>query len=402
VAVAPPPDELNFSSIPPPAPPGDRSKTTSPGRKVLFLALLAGGLVAGAAILLTGAVILVTVLWPKAGVPIGGAGPSRVSDGSFQQLKLGMRLDQVEAVLGEGEALTDGEIPRALAERIDDPKVTGQIDLVEPQRWRRWRGGHETIFVGLSQTATGERVTVLAFDKARGLKLECGNTFEGDAAAGKPDHSSQRAGRPAPGEAEATRPRDKPTEEQLRQALTKEKYDKLRKGLTEPEVRHILGPPVTNRVLERHAGFEARQLSWQLGQTYIIVVFHNGKLADMDSGNGSGGPLPPANSPAPGPRTPPAPAETHYKNARLEKILLEYRGTSVLNFVLDVQGKKINVLPWEHVKFFDADGKEIPRGKWGAALQEGKTVLDVTTIRMKVSELGGEVELIKEWRIVKQ
>jgi hypothetical protein len=94
--------------------------------------------------------------------------------------------------------------------------------------------------------------------------------------------------------------------------------------------------------------------------------------------------------------------ETQYKNAKLEKILLEYRGTTVLNFVLDAQGKKINVLPWEHVKFFDADGKEIPRGQWGAYLQEGKTVLDVTTIRMIVSELGGEVELIKEWRIVKQ
>jgi hypothetical protein len=354
-------------------------------------------LVAGAAILLTGAGILVAVFWPKTGVTIGGAGPSRVSDANFQQLKLRMRLDQVEAVLGEGEVLTEAEIPAALAERFDDPKVTGQIDLVEPQRWRRWRGSHETIFLGLSQTPTGERVTVLAFDKASGLKLEAGNNFGGDAAAGKPDASSQRAGRPAPGEAG-------PTEEQLRQALNKEHYDKLRKGLTEQAVRHILGPPVTNRVLERHAGFEARQLTWQLGQMYIIVVFHNGKLADMDSGNGSGGPLPSANSQAPGPRPPaePAPAETRYKNARLEKILLEYRGTSVLNFVLDVQGKKINVLPWEHVKFFDADGKEIPRGKWGAALQEGKTVLDVTTIRMNISQLGGEVELIKEWRIVRQ
>src|SRR5262249_13624320 len=159
----------------------------------------------------------------------------------------------------------------------------------EPQRWRRWRGGHETIFVGLSQTKTGERVTVLAFDKASSLKLECSNIFGGEAAAGKPDHSSPRAERPAPGEAEATRPRDKPTGEQLRQRLTKENYDSRRRGLTEQEGRHILGPPVMNRVLERHAGFEARQLTWQLGQTYIIVVFHNGKLADMDSGNGSGG-----------------------------------------------------------------------------------------------------------------
>jgi hypothetical protein len=265
VAVASPPDDVDFSPFPPLAPPGVKRKTTSPGRKVLLLALLAGGIV-------TGAGILVTVFWPKAGAPIGGAGPSRVSDTSFQQLKLGMRLDQVQAVLGEGEALTDGEIPPALAERIDDPKVTGQIDLVEPQRWRRWDGSHETIFVGLSQTETGDRVTVLAFAKASGLKLECGNTFEGGAA--------------------ATRPRGQPTEEQLRQALTKENYDKLHKGLTEQEVRHILGPPVTNRVLERHAGFEARQLIWRLGQPYIIVVFHNGKLAEMDSGNGSGGPLP--------------------------------------------------------------------------------------------------------------
>jgi hypothetical protein len=52
------------------------------------------------------------------------------------------------------------------------------------------------------------------------------------------------------------------------------------------------------------------------------------------------------------------------------------------------------------VKFFDIDGKEIPQGRWGPYLREGKTVLDVTTIRLNVPELGGEVELIKEWRIV--
>jgi hypothetical protein len=223
---------------------------------------------------------------------------SRISDANFQKLKLGMRLDEVQTVLGEGEALTDGEIPPALAERIDDPNVTAKIDLVEPQRWRRWGGGQETIFVGLSQTETGDRMTVLAFAKASGLKMECGNTFAGEAAR-KPDHPTRSTGRAKPGEAEPTRPSGKPTGEQLRRALTKENYDKLRKGQTEREVRDILGPPVTNRVLERHAGFEARQLSWQLGQTYIIVAFHNGKLEGMDSGDGSGGPLPSANATAP-------------------------------------------------------------------------------------------------------
>jgi predicted Zn finger-like uncharacterized protein len=301
VAVASPPDQLDFSRLSPPAPPAVKHKTTSPGRKVLFLALLAGGLVLGAAILVTGAVILAMVFWPKATVPTGGAGPIRVSDASFQQLKLGMRLDQVQAVLGEGEALTDGEIPPALAERIDDPKVTGQIDLVEPRRWRRWGGGDGTIFVGLSPTEGGDRVTVLAFAKAGGLKLECGNNFAAEAPAGKPDPSSRKAGPATPRGTEPTRPRAKPTEEQLRQALTWENYAKLRKGMTEPEVRNVLGPPVTNRVLERHAGFESRQLIWSLGQMYIIAVFHNGKLAEMDSGNGFGGPLPPA----PGSRPPP-------------------------------------------------------------------------------------------------
>jgi hypothetical protein len=248
-----------------------------------------------------GAAILVTVLWPRAGAPIGGAGPSRVSDASFRQLKLGMRLDQVQAVLGEGEAMADGEIPPALAERIDDPKVAGRIDLVEPQRWRRWGGGPETIFVGLSQTETGERVTVLAFASASGLQLECGNNFGGEAAAGEPAPSSRKEGPATPGEAEVTRPGGKPTDEQLRQALTRENYAKLRKGLTDREVRQVLGPPVTNRVLERHAGFESRQLIWSLGQAYIIAVFHNGRLADMDTGDGSGGPLPSADAPAPRP-----------------------------------------------------------------------------------------------------
>jgi hypothetical protein len=400
VAVAKPANELDFSDMPPPEPPAVKRKTTSSGRTVLFLALLAF-LAVG---LMTGAGILVWVFWPQGVVPITGAFSSRVNDANFQQLKLGMRLDQVQAVLGEGEALADGEIPPDLKERIDDPKVTGQIDLVEPQRWRRWGGDQETIYVGLSETAAGDRVTVLAFGKASGLKLECGSIFAREPVAGKPVPSSQQAKRDAPGEGKTGDVKGKPTEAQLRQALTKENYAKLRKGLTEQEVVQILGPPVTNRVLERHAGFVSRQMIWQLGLTYVIAAFHNGKLQEMDSGNGLGGPLPSANSPAPAPQPPPEPAagETHYKKAKLDKILLEYRGTTVLNFVLDVKGKKINVLPWENVKFFDADGKEIPRGRWGAALQEGKTVLDVTTIRMIISQLGGEVELIKEWRVVKK
>jgi hypothetical protein len=184
--------------------------------------------------------------------------------------------------------------------------------------------------------------------------------------------------------------------------LTRDNLQKLKKGMTAREVLAVLGPPVRSRVIERHAGFESRQMTWQLGQAFIIAVFHNGRLDGWDSGDGNGGPLPAAPAPPTDARKPagaPDMAAT-YKKARLDKVLLDYHGTAVLNFILAVADRKIQVLPWEHVKFFDAAGKQIPQGRWGAYLREGKTVLDVTTIRRNVPQLGGEVELIKGWRIV--
>jgi hypothetical protein len=195
------------------------------------------------------------------------------------------------------------------------------------------------------------------------LKLECGNTFlrghEGALAAGQGTPARRQPGddRPAPPEA-------RPTADQLRKVLTRENVDKLQKGMSAREVGAVLGPPVRSRVLERHAGFESLQLTWQLGQAFIIAVFHNGRLDSWDSGDGNGGPLPAASAAAPAAPVPAGdgpPVAATYKRARLEKVLLDYHGTTQLNFELSVGDRKIKLLPWEHVKFFDAEGKEIPR-----------------------------------------
>jgi predicted Zn finger-like uncharacterized protein len=54
----------------------------------------------------------------------------------------------------------------------------------------------------------------------------------------------------------------------------------------------------------------------------------------------------------------------------------------------------------------DANGKKTRCQKcdqvFAVAVASPPDELDVTTFRMNVSQLGGEVELIKEWRIVKQ
>jgi predicted Zn finger-like uncharacterized protein len=379
-------------------------KKAPPNRKALVIVL--GFLVL---VVIAGALVAIFV-GKGGGLPLVPRANNRVSDATFQQVKLGMSLADVQGILGKGTRLADDEVPAALKEQIDNPEVAGRIDWFEPRGWYQWVGSQGTIFVGLSERNNTYQVTVLAYAKPGSLKLECSTQFGKTTPETTPGKSSppadagkEGAAEPKP-DAPASPSRIKPTEEQLRQALTQENYAKLRMGMTEQEVKDILGPPVTSRVVERHAGFETRQAIWQLGQSFIIVAFQNGKLSGMDSGDGSGGPLPSAKAPVAGTKkeSEPERRETTYKRARLKEIRLEYRGTTVLNFVLKVEGKKINVLPWEHVKFFNVDGKEIPRGNWGPYLQEGKTVLDVVTIRMNSPELGGEVELIKEWRIVKQ
>src|SRR5262249_56565663 len=132
------------------------------------------------------------------------------------------------------------------------------------------------------------------------------------------------------------------------------------------EVGAVRGPPVRTRVLERHAGFESWQATWQLGQAFIIAVFHNGRLDSWDAGDGNGGPLPAASAVGPTAGVPGGdgpPVAATYKRARLEKVLLDFHGTAQLNFELSVGDRKVNVLPWEHVKLFDAGGKEIPQGR---------------------------------------
>jgi predicted Zn finger-like uncharacterized protein len=404
-AGASPSTENPFSTFQVQAPSPTVRKKASPNRKAVVIAL-------GVLVLVVIAGALVAIFWGKGGVlPLVSGANSRVTDATFQQVKLGMSLAEVQGILGKGTRLPDDEVPAALKEQIDNPEVAGKIDWFEPRGWYQWVGSQGTIFVGLSERNNTDRVTVLAYAKPGSLKLECSTQFGKTIPETKPGKSSpladagkEEVAKPKPDAPAPSPSRIKPTDEQLRQALTQENYAKLRKGMTEQEVKDILGPPVTSRVVERHAGFEVRQAIWQLGQSFIIVAFQNGKLSGMDSGDGSGGPLPSAKAPVAGTKkeSEPERRETSYKQARLEEVRLEYRGKTVLNFVLKVEGKKINVLPWEHVKFFNVDGKEIPRGNWGPYLKEGKTVLDVITIRMNSPELGGEVELIKEWRIVKQ
>jgi hypothetical protein len=97
-----------------------------------------------------------------------------VNDQTFGKLKLGMTLEQVQALLGEGTSSRDGQIPAGLKERLDDPQVEGRIAGFEPRRWRLWRGSAATIFVGPSDAADGDRVSVLAMTTTKGVKLECG------------------------------------------------------------------------------------------------------------------------------------------------------------------------------------------------------------------------------------
>jgi len=205
----------------------------------------------------------------------------------------------VEAILGQGNELPDEDIPLAIQENIT-PEVKGKLQTVEPQRWRLWNGAESSIFVGLSETDEGDRVSVVAFVHGGSFKLECGNPWAFRAtlaAAGKkpdkPDKKEQgEAEPPKPPESTPSDKKSRPTEDQLKKALTRENYAKLKKGMTEKEVLGILGPPTSNRVIEQHAGFVSRQMIWQLKQAYIIVGFHNGRLEGTDSGDGNGGPLP--------------------------------------------------------------------------------------------------------------
>jgi predicted Zn finger-like uncharacterized protein len=230
----------------------------------------------------------------------------RVTEANYNRLRTGLTLREVEAILGPGEALNDEVVPALIAGEVT-PEVKGKLDLVEPRQWREWRAGSNTIIVGLSEAHPEFRASVLGYKNNGRFLLDFSNTWrnEGRAAraAKKPDRSEKQAQRdPEKGKASQSKTagaKSKPTEEQLKKALTKENYEKLKKGMTEKEVVAILGPPSARRVVEQHAGFVSRQLTWQLGQPFIIVVFHNGKVDAMDSGDGNGGPLPSENDAKP-------------------------------------------------------------------------------------------------------
>jgi predicted Zn finger-like uncharacterized protein len=268
-----------------------------PHRKIPPVVLVLLGLIGAG-----GAAVLVALLVMKGGggLPDGGSLPDgRITEANFQKLKVEMTLADVEAILGKGKELPDEEIPATIEENIT-PEAKGKIQSAEPQRWRQWTGGRATIFVGLSETDEGDRVSVLAYAQGGSFKLESGAPWAfraALAAAGnKPDEQPKKAGedpeKPKPTKSKPEVKRAKPSEDQLKKALTKENHAKLKKGMTEKEVIDILGQPTTNRILEQHIGFVSRQMIWQLKQAYIIAVFHNGRLDGSDSGDGNGGPLP--------------------------------------------------------------------------------------------------------------
>jgi predicted Zn finger-like uncharacterized protein len=262
-------------------------------RKVLVVVLVLLGAVGAA-------VLVATLVQDGGGLPRGGSllgGP--VTEANFRKLKVEMTLADVESILGQGKELPDEEIPGGIQEHIT-PEVKGKIQIVEPKRWRQWNAADNSIFVGLSETDEGDRVSVLAFVHGGSFKLDCGNPWAfraALAAAGKkPDEPAKKAQgdaeKPKASEPKPPVKKTKPTEDQLRKALTRENHARLKKGMTEKEVVDILGPPTSNRIIERHAGFVSRQMIWQLKQAFIIAVFHNGRLDGTDSGDGNGGPLP--------------------------------------------------------------------------------------------------------------
>jgi hypothetical protein len=137
---------------------------------------------------------------------------------------------------------------------------------------------------------------VVAFKEKGNFKLSYSNAWEQQPAVAKHDkparESKTEPDKQKPAKPKAGNTAGKPTAAQLKKALTKENYDKIKRGMTEKEVVAILGSPSSRRAIEQHAGFVSRRLMWQLGQAFIVVVFHNGKVDAMDSGDGNGGPLP--------------------------------------------------------------------------------------------------------------
>jgi hypothetical protein len=213
VVGAAPPAADDFAGLDTSAPTAARGRRRAPDRLRLYLAA-GGGLL--------GLVAVGVAVWSLHGRGQPGAGApwaSGLTDADFAKLKLGMSLDEVQVVLGRGSELSGPEVPLELQDRLDNPQVKGQIDLVEPRQWYRWASAGRTVYVGLSETTAGDRVTVLALDRPGGLKLECGNIFprrQGDSSAlaagnqppaGQGIPSGQRPGdkRPAPTPGEADR-----------------------------------------------------------------------------------------------------------------------------------------------------------------------------------------------------
>jgi hypothetical protein len=101
--------------------------------------------------------------------PFGGSGPDTsavVTAVNFNRLDVGMKIEQVKAILGEGRKLGPKELP--------PPEARGGGDAQGARSWYQWGQGDGFIGVGLSKARSGvERVTVMHLKLPKEAAVRC-------------------------------------------------------------------------------------------------------------------------------------------------------------------------------------------------------------------------------------
>jgi len=118
------------------------------------------------------------------GAAKGGPDPVlTVTADSFNRVKFGMNLAEVNQVLGPGKTASIHDVTRAYAGKTAVPSRTGKGTLITS--WAEWRSGQDVIHVGFANTRSGELCCVKLGLLAHpiGGQASHSGTFDGDLAA---------------------------------------------------------------------------------------------------------------------------------------------------------------------------------------------------------------------------
>jgi hypothetical protein len=109
-----------------------------------------------------------------------GKDAAKITLDNFEKIKPGQTVEEVESILGRGNASSEGELEAAFTSAFDSIRGTIELSVAQDsaaERWHVWRGDDLTIFVGFGRGESGAyRVAYASWLK------KAGNSYESEVA----------------------------------------------------------------------------------------------------------------------------------------------------------------------------------------------------------------------------